>query len=280
MTFDFHSPVDRHGTASVKWDRYKGRDVLPLWLADMDFRAPPAVIEALHRHVEHGVFGYTLPPDDLVEEVVSMLMKDHGWKVSPEWIVWLPGLVSGLNVACRAVGEEGDDVLTAVPVYPPFLTAPGNAGRRIVPLLAATVLCGLAVVSFRQVGYWRDSSTLFEHALDVNRENWLAHATLGAALLSDSGRWDDAERHLREAIRIRPAYATAHFNLGLVLSDRGRLKDANRAFQKSLELQPPCLESHYFLALNAMRLGDIEAYQRHAQRAESLLGIEMDASPE
>ncbi|HPI94107.1 MAG TPA: PatB family C-S lyase [Deltaproteobacteria bacterium] len=130
--FDFDTPVDRHSTSSLKWDRYRGRDVIPLWVADMDFKAPPAVLKALHAHVEHGVFGYTLPPDDLLETVLDMLERDHAWKVRPEWIVWLPGLVTGLNIACRAVGEPGDEVLTAVPVYPPFLSAPALAHRSLV----------------------------------------------------------------------------------------------------------------------------------------------------
>ncbi|HQO81087.1 MAG TPA: hypothetical protein PKW48_08530, partial [Deltaproteobacteria bacterium] len=66
LCFDFDAPVERRGTGSLKWDRYKGRDVIPLWVADMDFKAPPAVIEALKERVDHGVFGYTLPPGELV----------------------------------------------------------------------------------------------------------------------------------------------------------------------------------------------------------------------
>jgi cystathionine beta-lyase len=131
-SFDFDTPVDRRGTASEKWDRYAGRDVLPLWVADMDFRSPPAVIEALHRRVEHGVFGYTAPPSELDETVVAILQREYDWQVQSEWLVWLPGLVCGLNVACRAVGEPGDGVLTFTPVYPPFLSAPKLAGRELV----------------------------------------------------------------------------------------------------------------------------------------------------
>ncbi len=115
----------------MKWDRYAGRDVLPLWVADTDFRAPPAVLEALRERVEHGVFGYTLPPPDLVEAVREELAGSYRWEVPPEWLVWLPGLVVGLNVACRAVGGDGDAVLTTVPVYPPFLSAPGHSRRRL-----------------------------------------------------------------------------------------------------------------------------------------------------
>jgi cystathionine beta-lyase len=78
------------------------------------------------------VFGYTDPPSDLNEIVVAMLEAEYGWTVKPQWLVWLPGLVTGLNVACRAVGEDNDAVMTATPVYPPFLSAPGNSRRRLV----------------------------------------------------------------------------------------------------------------------------------------------------
>jgi cystathionine beta-lyase len=140
MCFDFDTPVDRRGTASEKWDRYAGRDILPLWVADMDFRSPPPVIQALHQRVDHGVFGYTAPPAELVETVVGMLQREYDWHVQAEWLVWLPGLVCGLNVACRAVGEPGDGVAAFTPVYPPFLSAPGLAGRELVSV--PLVCCG------------------------------------------------------------------------------------------------------------------------------------------
>jgi len=139
IPFDFDTVIDRRQTDSLKWERYRDRDILPLWVADMDFRSPPAVIEALRAKVEHGVFGYTLPPRALVETVVGMLAEEFGWQVEPGWLVWLPGLVTGLNIACRAVGESGDAVLTLTPVYPPFLSAPGLSGRTLltVPLAEA-----------------------------------------------------------------------------------------------------------------------------------------------
>jgi cystathionine beta-lyase len=135
--FDFSIPVERRDTASMKWEKFKGRDIIPLWVADMDFCAPPAVIDALQRRIDHGVFGYTVPPESLNALVVDMLEADYGWTIHPEWLVWLPGLVTGLNVTCRAVGEDNDDVMTAVPVYPPFLSAPGYSRRHLVkvPLL-------------------------------------------------------------------------------------------------------------------------------------------------
>jgi cystathionine beta-lyase len=90
----------------------------------MDFRSPPAVIAALHERIEHGVFGYTHPPHGLVEAVLDHLERDFGWQAQPEWLVWLPGLVCGLNVLCRAAGEAGDEVITFTPIYPPFMSAP------------------------------------------------------------------------------------------------------------------------------------------------------------
>jgi cystathionine beta-lyase len=134
--FDFDTPVERRGTASMKWEKYKDRDVIPMWVADMDFRSPPAVIRAIEQRTADGVFGYTLTPQALNEQVVNTLRQTYDWTVKPEWLVWLPGLVTGLNVACRAVGEDGDDVMTAVPVYPPFLSAPGFSRRTLtrVPL--------------------------------------------------------------------------------------------------------------------------------------------------
>jgi len=127
--FDFNTVVERRGTASMKWDKYEGKDVIPLWVADMDFRSPPAVIDALQRRIDHGVFGYAVPPKSLNRTVVEMLAAEYNWSIQPQWLVWLPGLVTGLNVACRAVGKDNDHVMTAVPVYPPFLSAPGNSRR-------------------------------------------------------------------------------------------------------------------------------------------------------
>jgi cystathionine beta-lyase len=129
---DFDTIIDRSSTGSEKWDRYRGRNIIPLWVADMDFRSPPAVIAALHERIEHGVFGYTHPPRSLVEAVLDHLERDFSWQVRPEWLVWLPGLVCGLNVLCRAVGEAGDEVITFTPIYPPFMSAPTLSQRSTV----------------------------------------------------------------------------------------------------------------------------------------------------
>ena len=132
MVFNFDTPIDRRNTGSMKWEKYKGKDIIPLWVADMDFRAPPAVIEALHNCVEHGIFGYAVSTEELLEVILAVLQKDYSWNVKPDWVVWLPGLVTGINVSCRSVGEDQDDVLTAVPVYPPFLTAPKYSRRNLI----------------------------------------------------------------------------------------------------------------------------------------------------
>ena len=130
--FDFDTPIDRRPTGSTKWNRYKNRDVIPLWVADMDFRCAPAIIDTLRARVEHGIFGYTEPPEELAPAVVAAVERDHGWHIQPDWIVWLPSLVVGLNVVSRAFAETGDDILTAVPIYPPFLSAPRYADRNVV----------------------------------------------------------------------------------------------------------------------------------------------------
>ena len=134
QTFDFDTPPDRRGTDSQKWQRYAGRDVLPLWVADMDFKSSPAIIEALHRRVEHGIFGYARPVKSTVEAVVEAMQARYGWKIDPSWIVWLPGLVVGLNVTAQAFAQPGEEVLTLTPVYPPFMTAPKNSARVSVPV--------------------------------------------------------------------------------------------------------------------------------------------------
>lgn len=129
---NFDAIIDRRNTHSNKWDKYRGRDILPLWVADMDFASPASVLAALHQRIDHGVFGYTNPPDSLVAAVQAYAERHYGWRIEADWFVWLPGLVQGLNLACRAVGRPGDAVLTCTPVYPPFLRAPGLAQRQLI----------------------------------------------------------------------------------------------------------------------------------------------------
>jgi cystathionine beta-lyase len=130
--FDFDTLIDRAGTGALKWDKYAGRDVIPMWVADMDFRSAPAIVQALRERVEHGVFGYTDPPPGLNDAIVAHLAQTYGWRIELGWLMWLPGLVTGLNLVCKAIGDEGDQVVTATPVYHPFLTAPVNQRREVV----------------------------------------------------------------------------------------------------------------------------------------------------
>jgi cysteine-S-conjugate beta-lyase len=132
MTFDFDPVIDRASSDSRKWHRYAGQDILPLWIADMDFAASPAIMAALHHRVDQGVFGYGMPLPPLTRAVVDYCATHYGWKIDPAWLVWLPGLVTGLNVAAGAFGEKGDAILTCTPVYPPFMSAPKNMGRETI----------------------------------------------------------------------------------------------------------------------------------------------------
>ncbi len=120
MTDDFDCIIDRRVTECMKW-QYYGEDVLPMWVADMDFAAPEPVIAALRARVEHGVFGYEGHPPALVEAIVARLQQLYGWTVAPEAILFLPGVVTAFNLAAQAFLAPGDGLLIQTPVYPPFL---------------------------------------------------------------------------------------------------------------------------------------------------------------
>ena len=127
MSFSFDELIDRSGTRSLKWTAY-GRDVLPLWVADMDFRAPEPVLEALRAAVEHGILGYEMPQRKLAETVAARMARLYGWQVSPEWVLPIPGVVAGFHMAARAACRAGEGILVQPPVYPPFLHVAGNTG--------------------------------------------------------------------------------------------------------------------------------------------------------
>lgn len=133
MEFDFATPVERRHPSegdwpSQKWHRY-GEEVLPLWVADMDFASPPAVVEALQARVAHGVFGYGLVPDSLRQALCDWSAEHYGWTIEPEWQLWLPGVVPALHLASLALTAPGDGVLTVTPIYPPFLHVAERTGR-------------------------------------------------------------------------------------------------------------------------------------------------------
>jgi len=123
----FDRVVDRRGTDSIKWE-YFGSDVLPMWVADMDFPSPPAVIDALRERTDHALFGYPSEPPELRGLFVERLERLYGWRVSEESLLFLPNVVVGFNLACQAVAAPGERVLYQTPIYFPILRVPGNAG--------------------------------------------------------------------------------------------------------------------------------------------------------
>jgi cysteine-S-conjugate beta-lyase len=125
MPYDFDRVIDRRNTESNKWHKFPP-EVLPLWVADMDFPSPEPVIRALRERVEHGFFGYGAEQPEFHEVTCDRLLKRYGWKVPPEALVLLPGVIAGFNMAARAVTSAGDGVLMQLPVYPPILRLPDN----------------------------------------------------------------------------------------------------------------------------------------------------------
>ena len=127
MTYNFDTIIDRRSSNSIKWNRYT-EDVLPMWVADMDFPAPPPILDALHKAVDHGVFGYAAPSNELLATVATRMDRLYNWKVDPEMVVAIPGLVSGFNAAAWATCKPSDGVLMQTPVYFPFLKVHDNVG--------------------------------------------------------------------------------------------------------------------------------------------------------
>jgi cystathionine beta-lyase len=134
--FDFDTLPDRRGTASLKWDfagRIAGREgLLPLWVADMDFAAPPAIAEAVARRAAHGVFGYTLEPESYFEAAIHWLADRHGWNVRREWLLAAPGVVQTISAALLAASTPGDRIVIQPPVYYPFALRIRANGRAVV----------------------------------------------------------------------------------------------------------------------------------------------------
>lgn len=127
---DFDIVYDRLQWSATKWEKYRHRDVIPLWIADMDFPVAPAIQRAVAAHVAHGNYGYTSPPRDLAGDVVDYYAARYAWRILPEWIVWLSGLVPGIHLAIKASAGVGESVLTFTPIYPPFRKAAAIQGRR------------------------------------------------------------------------------------------------------------------------------------------------------
>ncbi|SIS43955.1 MalY/PatB family protein [Salimicrobium flavidum] len=133
---NFKEVIERKGTRSVKWDfadkLFKNEDILPMWVADMDFQVPDAVTTALQNRVSHGIFGYTLPDEDVKNTITSWVKNHYDYEIEKDWIFYSPGVVPSLHMLVQALSEIGDNVLIQTPVYPPFYSVIKNHGRHII----------------------------------------------------------------------------------------------------------------------------------------------------
>ena len=126
----FDIPLNRKNTWSTKWDLYKNKDIIPLWVADMDFKSPDVVEKAFKKRIEHGGYGYTDIPQELNEEVVH-LYKKNNWLIQDDWIVWLPGLETVIHQIYNLIMDT-QSVIVPRPIYPPFLNAAKHINKKII----------------------------------------------------------------------------------------------------------------------------------------------------
>ncbi len=131
MTFNsFDTVIDRRNTSSIKWTKYGDEDVIPMWVADMEFAIAPEITQALQRRIEHPIMGYTRAPAELYEAVTAYLQRSYQWTIDESWLVWLPGVVPGLTAACNMARTRAGSVLVPTPVYHPLLHIPGKTGQQ------------------------------------------------------------------------------------------------------------------------------------------------------
>lgn len=132
---NFDQMIDRRGTGAAKWDartKLFGRDdVIPMWVADMDFAAPEPVLMALQKQVEHGVFGYALPSDELNEAIVKWMSQRHGWQIQSDWLIYVPGVVPALSLSVLSFSKPGEGVVIQPPVYYPFYDVVNRNNRQL-----------------------------------------------------------------------------------------------------------------------------------------------------
>ena len=135
MKYDFDHVIVGRSIDSLKWGKVEHifgcKDVLPMWIADMDFPVARPITEALKRRIEHEIYGYTFPSLSLVEAVVDRMQRNYDWKIKPEWVVFTPGVTPALHAAVKAFACPGDDVIVQEPVYYPFFPAIRNNGCHI-----------------------------------------------------------------------------------------------------------------------------------------------------
>lgn len=129
--FDFDTIIPRRGTNSYKWDNAPSADTIPMWVADMDFRVAPAIIDALQKRVAHGIFGYTRVPDEYYTAVCKWFSRRHGWTIRPEWILYTSGVVPAISAIIKALTRPGDKVIVQTPVYNCFFSSIRNDECRL-----------------------------------------------------------------------------------------------------------------------------------------------------
>lgn len=136
MKYNFDEVIDRRNTDCVKWDSiqdtYNDKDLLPMWVADMDFKAPQNVLEAISQRVEHGILGYNCLSDSLYDSIINWVRDRYDWEIKKEWIIFTPGVVAGFNFGIRALTKADDEVIIQPPVYPPFFNVVTSLGRTLV----------------------------------------------------------------------------------------------------------------------------------------------------
>ena len=136
MTYDFDKIIDRSGSGDLKHEvlkeRYGRSDLLPLWVADMDFETPQFITDALRQRLDHSLFGYTVVPDELWTSIIQWIRDHHQWEVKREWLTYIPGIVKGIGMAINVFVKEDEKVIIQPPVYHPFRLTPEGNGRRVV----------------------------------------------------------------------------------------------------------------------------------------------------
>lgn len=136
MKYNFDQIINRQNTDCVKWDSirelYNENDLLPMWVADMDFKAPPEVLDAISKRVEHGVLGYNCYPETLYESIINWVRDRYKWDIKKEWILFTPGVVAGFNYGIKALTNKSQEVVIQPPVYPPFFNVVKNINRTVV----------------------------------------------------------------------------------------------------------------------------------------------------
>ena len=134
--WNFDEPYEREGTDCIKYDRreevFGVKNVIPMWVADMDFNSPDFVVESLRKRLDHGIFGYSFRPDDYYVSMISWIRSRHNWNVEKEWISFCPGIVPALNFCTLAFTQPGDSIIVQPPVYFPFFSAVESHGRKLI----------------------------------------------------------------------------------------------------------------------------------------------------